>query len=436
MSSHLTNLIELEIAKSWHRPFSRELRRLYDTRREAARRVHAATAIGLLCIFYATCIGLDFILIPDVWKLSLLNRLVITPIIGGTAFAYCRRGPCEIIELRNAIAIVIAASLWAIQLTATNNHIGALAYLSLSPMLIIAANIFCSLPLLIAATTSLIIFLMMSWIMIVNIDPEHYFTIGSVSSIVWIAMLTLFVNWRSDRIDFRVFLHQIKLEIQQELIEAKTADFERLSSTDALTGLQNRRSFDATLTTCWSDWTSSETSFALMLLDVDFFKRYNDGYGHLAGDKCLIAMANAMQAVVTAHDGYIGRFGGEEFVVLVQSKSATDVLAIANSIRHAVRSLALRHEHRPDATTIVTISVGIASSDDSGASDPETVIRRADQTLYRAKEAGRDQLFMFEPETAEARLGKSDTEVGPSESWTPDPRISRAHTPRIGMRAC
>ena len=394
MASSLADLVAAESAKPWFHWTSDELRRLYDVRREGKRCAQAGLSIGLLAIFYMSCFGLDLLFVPDVWRLSVATRLLVTPIIGGIAFAYSRIGPGYLVEARNAIAIIIATSMWSLQMFATSNHLGVQSYLLLSPMLVIAANIFCNLSLKVAALTSSIIIGMMSFVLIARTNIEQYFAVGVIFQLSWMAILTLFINWRSDRESIRLFLLQLTSELQQETIEKSNVELLRLSSIDALTGVNNRRSADIALKTCWRDWTVDGEPFALALIDVDFFKSYNDGYGHFAGDQCLIAVANAMADVVATHGGFIGRFGGEEFIVLIGFKSVDSVASMAAAIRLAVRHAQIEHRHRGDMIDIVTISGGIALCAD--AAKPESLVEAADIALYQAKDTGRDRICLFE----------------------------------------
>ncbi len=383
MASSLADLVAAEIARPWFQRNSDELRRLYDARREKKRCAQAGTAIGILTLFYMSCFGLDLVLIPDVWKLSIFTRLIATPIIGGAAFAYSRRGPGRMVDIRNAVAIILSGLLWSIQLLLSQNQSGVLSYLTLSPSIIIAVTLVCSMPFRTTLITSIIVFVDMSWVIYVKIDIEHYFVIADVFQLFWLAVLTLVVNWRTERGRMRLFLSRLTSDLQQQTIERSNVELLRLSRVDALTGVANRRSADIALNERWQAWTVDGDPFALILLDVDFFKSFNDGYGHYAGDQCLIAVARAMADVVAAHAGFIGRFGGEEFIVLARFESVETVVAIAASLRLAVRRAAIEHCHRGDAIDVVTISGGIALCADGAR--PEALVKSADAAPIRPR---------------------------------------------------
>ncbi|MEN6587311.1 MAG: diguanylate cyclase [Sulfuricella sp.] len=191
-------------------------------------------------------------------------------------------------------------------------------------------------------------------------------------------------------------LHARNRELE-ELVEKRTraleeanCKLEKMSNTDGLTGIANRRSFDAMLEQEWSRAQRAGTPLALIMLDVDLFKHFNDHYGHLAGDGCLRALARALAKTVRRAGDLVARYGGEEFVVLLPDTSMHDALETARLIQHEVWSLALPHAEV--ATGIVTVSLGVASLVPSRQHIPEELVRQADAALYRAKQSGRNCL--------------------------------------------
>ncbi len=180
---------------------------------------------------------------------------------------------------------------------------------------------------------------------------------------------------------------------------------EEQANQDGLTGLCNRRSMDMRVDIGWSDAESRGRSFGLLMLDVDNFKKYNDHYGHLAGDDCLRAVAKAIDQSVQdavaggfAADAFSARYGGEEFAVVIPNATAAAVEGIALSIVDAIHKLGIAHEN--NATWgVVTISVGGAYI--QRVSGPvNEVFRAADAALYRAKEAGRNRFELATPAAA------------------------------------
>lgn len=173
-------------------------------------------------------------------------------------------------------------------------------------------------------------------------------------------------------------------------------EFARLARFDQLTGLSNRRHFDEALAGEWQRALRLGGELALVIFDVDEFKRYNDHYGHPDGDACLRRLATATGALVHRHGDLVVRLGGEEFGVLLPLTPAGGASAIADMLRRAVENLSL--PHAPGAThPVVTISAGVASLRPGNQWRPEDLIKAADVALYQAKRAGRN-CIMAAPE--------------------------------------
>lgn len=181
----------------------------------------------------------------------------------------------------------------------------------------------------------------------------------------------------------------------QTLVEERTAALEEaknkleaLSNTDGLTGIANRRAFDGMLAQEWKRGQRAGTPLALIMLDVDYFKNFNDRYGHPAGDRCLQALAGALAKAGRRAGELAVRYGGEEFVMLLPNTGGHDALETARHIQQEVWSLALPHAETP--TGIVTVSLGVASLVPSAQLNPEDLVQQADSALYSAKLSGRN----------------------------------------------
>lgn len=167
-----------------------------------------------------------------------------------------------------------------------------------------------------------------------------------------------------------------------------------LSMRDGLTALFNRRSFDEELKSEWRRALRSPAPFSLIILDIDFFKNYNDTYGHQEGDACLRAVANVVSCAVRRTGDMTARYGGEEFVVLLPRTSTADAAGIAESIRREVEALGLEHR-ASKAGQVVTVSIGTGTLLPARECSPEELIRLADQALYAAKSEGRNRVVSY-----------------------------------------
>jgi diguanylate cyclase (GGDEF)-like protein len=183
----------------------------------------------------------------------------------------------------------------------------------------------------------------------------------------------------------------IKLAERERDLRSANRHLEALASIDGLSGLANRRSFDARLQAEWERAASLKRPVALMMIDVDHFKLFNDNYGHLEGDQCLRVIAETLSAATSQSGDLAARYGGEEFVLLLPDTNLAAALEIAGRLRHTVAALAIAHRFAPCGH--VTVSIGVASLTPTVASDPQALIEAADSGLYAAKRKGRNTVW-------------------------------------------
>lgn len=161
-----------------------------------------------------------------------------------------------------------------------------------------------------------------------------------------------------------------------------------LSATDGLTGIGNRRAFDNVLPVEWARAAREATDLALLMIDIDYFKLFNDRHGHLRGDDCLRAVAGLVQGSLRRPPDFAARYGGEEFAVLLPATSEAGAREVAERLRHALELAALPHAASPFGR--ITVSIGVASMAPTPGEEPHGLIALADRALYDAKQSGRD----------------------------------------------
>ncbi len=183
-----------------------------------------------------------------------------------------------------------------------------------------------------------------------------------------------------------LFSRQVQ-ELQHTL--AVEAELRVLVRTDGLTGLGNRRGLDEMAAIQWRVAQRSGLPLSVLLIDVDHFKRFNDMYGHAAGDDALRAVAGCIKAELKRPADHATRYGGEEFLVLLPNTDSADAYRIAERIRVGVEALGVRHVSTLHHT--LTVSVGVASTRRGGSGDWLALVNAADAALYAAKDAGRNQ---------------------------------------------
>ena len=181
-------------------------------------------------------------------------------------------------------------------------------------------------------------------------------------------------------------------------LEQANQELSYLSSMDGLTGIANRRQFDQFLTQVWSLASRKKEPIALIMCDIDFFKAYNDHYGHLQGDECLKKVATALKESVKRQGDLVARYGGEEFVVVLPNTDEAGGELLAEALRANVEHLGIPHLFSSTAP-MVTISLGVAFQYASPTTLPEHLIAAADQALYQAKQTGRNRLVLARDST-------------------------------------
>ncbi len=189
---------------------------------------------------------------------------------------------------------------------------------------------------------------------------------------------------------------QDRKQAEQDLQSAYLA-LEALAATDSLTQLANRRHFDHVLSTEWRRCQRAKQPLSTLLIDVDFFKAYNDTYGHLKGDNCLKEIAGMTREVATRCSDLVARFGGEEFAVILPNTSYAGAMQVAEEIRSAMEQLRLPHHGSPLGQ--VTISIGCATTVPVTGQRATHLLHQADEALYEAKRCGRNQVYGWNDNT-------------------------------------
>jgi diguanylate cyclase (GGDEF)-like protein len=166
---------------------------------------------------------------------------------------------------------------------------------------------------------------------------------------------------------------------------------ETLANIDGLTELPNRRQFDAVSSAEWARSARTGQPLSLALLDVDFFKRYNDHYGHAMGDQVLRLVARSLGKRIQRPADLVARYGGEEFVVVMPDTPLEGAMELAERLRIGIEGLGIPHK-RSSAAICVTLSIGVASTASETVPSAEALLQKADERLYRAKKAGRNRV--------------------------------------------
>jgi len=229
---------------------------------------------------------------------------------------------------------------------------------------------------------------------IAGIDHEaDYRALTKDRGFVWIRDVVHVVRNADGEVDSLIgFMFDIseRKRIEQELVKMQKK-LEALSFEDGLTRTANRRRFDEQLGIEWDAACRTARPLSMILLDIDHFKRFNDHYGHVRGDECLVTVAAALKKIGRPQD-VVARFGGEEFVVLLPDSDEATALDLARRCRHAIEALAIPHE-ASDCSPFVTVSVGVGTVVPVEGERARDFCEIIDRRLYGAKQNGRNQLL-------------------------------------------
>ncbi|VXD17039.1 Diguanylate cyclase (GGDEF) domain-containing protein [Planktothrix serta PCC 8927] len=176
----------------------------------------------------------------------------------------------------------------------------------------------------------------------------------------------------------------------EENLQTVNRQLQNLASCDSLTSLANRRHFDEYFQQTWKQMIEVQQPLSLLLCDLDFFKHYNDHYGHPAGDICLKLVAQALDRSVSHSRDLVARYGGEEFAIILPNTDLSGALKVAQTIHQEVQQLKINHEYST-VSSIVTVSIGVSYQIPQKDTSAEHLLTIADQALYEAKQKGRNQ---------------------------------------------
>lgn len=200
------------------------------------------------------------------------------------------------------------------------------------------------------------------------------------------------IHWAVLRQRVRRLLRELKLT---QNLETGYQELQQIATLDSLTQVANRRRFDECLYQEWRRMVKEKTPLSVLLCDIDFFKVYNDTYGHQAGDRCLQQIARAISSATRHSTDLVGRYGGEEFAVVLPNTKAEGAFHIAEKIRSNVKNLSINNTNSL-VSQHVTLSLGIVSTLPSNEFSPQLLIAAVEKALYQAKQRGRDRIVVLE----------------------------------------
>jgi diguanylate cyclase (GGDEF)-like protein len=395
---HTLANVEIDLQHEPPRPAAGELRALFREESEGTRKRATRQGLWIAVLAYLLYSLTDLLIVPDVAVYTIAARFAVGIIALAVLEVQIRtRVSADVIDAWSAAAVIIAYAGWLYTARMTADTQAISYYMVFGAIFMMSVNLFFSFQFrlaLISSVTSMLIFLGSLY----TFDPMatlQKLTLGAfcVSCFVF----TSYVNFKLNKERYKVFLNALEARFQQKEATERGKALLRLSNTDPLTGLENRRAVDQRLRACWEGWQKYGRNFAVLLIDVDFFKHYNDFYGHQEGDRCLILVANSLSDAIEPYNATIGRYGGEEFIVLARLETREQAGELAEVICRTVEDMALPHGQRRDGTSIVTVSIGASFTRNQSGSKLEKIIHEADRALYAVKAGGRNGVRLFDP---------------------------------------
>lgn len=365
--------------------FRADINALHEAERGEARCAHLRQSILVGLIFYNLYNLTSVYLMPDILALSVAARLLLVTPMALLIFYLTPRVSGEYRE-----AMVAAGAFGAFSLPILlfwHSQAPLSAYTFAEPPLV---SVYANMLLILRFRYALVYTLAAAAIMILSVVCKSGLSYELKFSLLiqglTATFFALYANWNVERNRSRGFLLELAARARAETAERVGQRFLDQSLTDPLTGLPNRRALEQRLEASFRD----DGALALLMVDVDHFKPYNDMLGHQAGDACLRDIAHALGRVCRDRGAYVGRFGGEEFTVVLNQADDAAGLELADALIASVRALHLPHPSRPDSLTHVTVSVGVCVTPSARLAAKELMISIADEALYAAKKGGRN----------------------------------------------
>jgi diguanylate cyclase (GGDEF)-like protein len=378
-----------------------------DTGAKRCRRLAAAILIGM--IIHLLSLRPNALLLGDVFTLALIVKVGLVAPLFLLCLYVLTRIPSP--WLRESIVTTLTIAAMAGQMYLVCKSSSPLAAYAHYPALIniVFANLIVRARFFYACTASTVSLAIYA-VGVAQLDSLPFEARTSAVVVLCVGVVcTLYANYQLERDERNAYAIALREATRSGILNSANRELSRISDLDAMTGLANRRGFDRRLEAAWTAARAAGQSIAVLMLDVDHFKRFNDRYGHQAGDLCLKRIAESLRAQLRGGDALVARYGGEEFIAVLRGADLLDGIRAAERVRRGIEGCAIRHELAP--TQVVTASIGVAAAAATPDASPKEIIACADAALYEAKRHGRNRIWppILSSDPASEAVAERDT---------------------------
>nr|WP_240936054.1 diguanylate cyclase [Halomonas bachuensis] len=367
--------------------FSAVVEDRFEADTSARRRRHLLIAGIVALVIYDLYILNDYVIRPESMQTAAWIRFgLMTPAAIVALYCVRRRLSPAMREATMAATLVLGMLCSSLIFYLSRSSYSFLDTFSFG-LILVVGNILFSLRFGFALASSLLCGVIMTAFVVPYSYTDSAVKINTLVLFASSAVFTLLANFRLEASERQSYLLLLREQLRANAALHDNQALTKISITDPLTGVANRRHFDTMLELRWDEALAGNTVLGMLVIDIDHFKDYNDHYGHLKGDACLRQVAQEMQNHIRNEVDLVVRYGGEEFVVLLPNASVSSTMRAAQRIRQGIEALAI-----PQAGPgVITVSVGAAALRPHESMEPATLLSIADAALFQAKRAGRNR---------------------------------------------
>jgi diguanylate cyclase (GGDEF)-like protein len=291
----------------------------------------------------------DWFLFPDVATQVVVARVTLG-VLFLTAIEIGVRKEVALpkLQLIAASALVLGAIGWLLLAIGTTHQEQLSHFIIFGTVFVLGANLFFNFKFFVSVISSAIIAATFVYYIFAGLEAGFGVKLVIATFFVNCLVFSLYLSYRLSMERYWTFLHALQAKTQEQAAIANGEKLVEIANTDPLTGLRNRRAIAGDFTELYKQWMTEGHELGMILVDVDFFKKYNDSLGHQAGDDCLLQLANTFGETAALNDAVVGRYGGEEFIVLARVNSADHLADVTRQFCNAVELLAIPHPTRGD----------------------------------------------------------------------------------------